>query len=427
MSIRVSINLRSVRSKYGPKPLYGSREKLEEGKFGKYLWKSYNQVYEIVTSFAKTILDRDFCPIIEDGGRKIRTLGIYCKTREEWVLSWIASWYTEGCVVPLYDTLGEESIIWIIKQSELKTVVTTTPFVKKLIELKKLGKLDCLQNIISLEKLSEEEINGIEECKMTLYDYQECIENGRKSTRELKPNVKPDTLATICYTSGTTGTPKGVMLTHRNYVSMSVGIDGLDFIHFTNGESCICWLPLAHVYEQFTVAICLAAGVKIGFISGEVTKLTDDLQELKPQYFGSVPRVFNRIYEKTNQEVIKLKGFKKWIYNKGVAAKLDNLENTGSSYYGFYDRLVFNKISNIIGGKVILIFLGGAPISPEVLRMSRIWLCCNILQGYGQTETTGPILAQRYDDIYPCPPKPHKPQTPKHQKPFTLIKCNNHG
>eukprot|EP00826_Nyctotherus_ovalis_P041415 TRINITY_DN4161_c0_g1_i2.p1 TRINITY_DN4161_c0_g1~~TRINITY_DN4161_c0_g1_i2.p1 ORF type:complete len:605 (-),score=202.78 TRINITY_DN4161_c0_g1_i2:176-1990(-) len=369
---------------------------------GKYLWKSYDEVYDIVTSLAKTLQERDLCSSVVEGEHRTRTLGIFCKTREEWVFCWIACWYMSGCIVPLYDTLGEDSITWIVQQAELKTVVTTVPYITSLIKLKKKGKLGLLKNIITLEEPSEEEVREIEKCGMKLYRYHECVQNGRTSKTQLSPDVHPETLATLCYTSGTTAKPKGVMLTHRNYISMSMGVDSLNFIDFTNGESCICWLPLAHVFEQFTVAICLAAGVKMGFFSGDTAKLIDDLQELKPQYFGSVPRVFGKIYEKTTKEIAKLSGFKRWIYNKGVTAKQDYLKATGSSVYSFYDRFVFSKTRNAVGGKVILIFLGGAPISPEVLQMSRIWLCCNIVQGYGQTETTGPILAQRYDDIYPC-------------------------
>ena len=145
----------------------------------------------------------------------------------------------------------------------------------------------------------------------------------------------------------------------------------------------------------------MALGVRVGFISGDVKNLLDDLQVLKPEYFGSVPRVFNMIYEKTNKEIAKLTGFKKWLYNKAVESKRAALRSTGCNNHAFYDRILFNKIRKVLGGNEILIYLGGAPLSPEVLEMSRIWLCCYILQGYGQTETTGPIMVNRFDDLYP--------------------------
>lgn len=200
MSITSSLLLlRTVRAKYGPKTLFGSREKLPNGNFGKYLWKSYDEVYEIVTSFAKTLEERDLCPTIKEDDRQVRTLGIFCKTREEWVCTWIACWYIGGCIVPLYDTLGEDSVMWIIQQAELRTVVTTTPYINRIIKLKKDGKPELLKNVIIPEELSEEEVKEIEECGLTLYMYNECIEDGRKSKIELKPDVKPETVATMCY------------------------------------------------------------------------------------------------------------------------------------------------------------------------------------------------------------------------------------
>jgi len=355
-----------------------------------------------VTNLAKTLIERDMCTEIKEGKYNTRTLGIFCKTREEWVFTWMASWYIGGCVVPLYDTLGEDSIVWIIEQAELKSVVTTIPHITRLVKLKKDGKINLLKNIISIEEVSKEETKEIEESGMKLHYLQECIENGKRSKVELKPKVCPDTLATICYTSGTTANPKGVMLTHRNYVSVAEGVSSLEYIEFSYGETCICWLPLAHVFEQFTVVTCLLTGVRTGFYSGNTANLVDDLKELKPEYFGSVPRVFSKIYEKTNNQVSKLSGFKKWFYNKGVDAKLNYLRTSGSTSYSFYDRFVFSDIRNAVGGKLVLIFVGGAPIAPDVLQMSRIWLACKIVQGYGQTETTGPILGQRADDIYPC-------------------------
>lgn len=381
--------------------MYGSRERLPNGNLGKYVWKTFNEVYEIATSLAKTIEEEKFCTTMMEGGRIVKTLGILCPTREEWMYTWIAVWYASASIVPLYDTLGIQSMEWIIKQSELKTIVTTTSAIPKLLKLKREGKVEVLKNLVTIEEPSKEDIEECKKLGITLYRYNECIERGKRSKDKLNPQVTPDTLATICYTSGTTGNPKGVMLTHRNYISMAVGIDAQDVLNLSHGQACISWLPLAHVLEQFTATVCLVTGVKIGFYSGDIAKLTDDLKELKPEYFGGVPRVFNKIYEKTNQQVSKLTGFKKWLYNRGVSTKLNNLHSSGYNMHKLYDNILFSRIRKEIGGNVLLIFLGGAPISPVVLEMSRIWLSCYILQGYGQTETTGPIIVQQYDDLYP--------------------------
>ncbi len=382
--------------------MYGTRQKLPDGTFGHYTWKSFDQIYEIVTSFAKACVQLDLCPEIESEGRKVRMMGIFCKTREEWMTTWIASWYFGGCVVPLYDTLGDESVEWIVNQTDLRAIVTAPATIGKLVKLKQQGKIDILKAIITVDEPSKDDLEQVARTDLKLYRYKEMIEIGSKSKVELKPKVTPDSLAVICFTSGTTSRPKGVMLTHRNYTSMGEGILSLKFLHPKDGEGLLCWLPLAHVFEQFTAVICLSVGMKVGFYSGDVTKLTNDLQELKPAYFGSVPRVFNRIYEQMMKETAKLTGFKKYLYNRAVAAKTERLRTTGSYTHSFYDRFVFKKIRNMMGGQVILIFVGGAPLSPEILEMARVWLSCIIVQGYGQTETAGPIAAQDPDDIYPA-------------------------
>ena len=264
----------------------------------------------------------NLCPTIETEGRRLRVIGIYCKTREEWMTTWIASWYLSGCVAPLYDTLGDDSIEWIVKQTELQTIVTTTPFIGKLAKLKKAGKLELLKTIITIEEPTKDELELIAQTNVKLLRFSECLEIGKKSSIILKPEVTADNLATICYTSGTTSMPKGVMLTHGNFCAITEGIRGLSFFNPKHGNSCISWLPLAHVLEQFVCSLTLSLGMKTGFYSGDVTKLVDDLGMLNPHLFGSVPRVFNRIYEAINKTTKELTGFKKYLYNKGVAAKL---------------------------------------------------------------------------------------------------------
>ena len=203
---------RDVVHRYTRDPFYGTREKLPNKTFGKYIWKSYAEVYKIVTSLAKSFEELDLCPTIIENGRKIRPLGILCRTREEWVYNWFATWYINGCVVPLYDTLGTTSNAWIINQCELKTVVTTPDLIKKLIALKKEEKVKNLVNVITIEPLTEDVKNECDLCGLKVYNYKDCIEIGNNSKIKLNPIVKPDNLATICYTSGTTSNPKGVIL-----------------------------------------------------------------------------------------------------------------------------------------------------------------------------------------------------------------------
>ncbi len=316
--------------------------------------------------------------------------------------TWIASWYFTGTVVPLYDTLGDEGIEWIVKQTELKTLVTTSPSVGKIAKLKHEGRLETLKVVVSIEEPTREERELLAKTDLKVYLYRELVEQGDKFDVILKPEITPNTLAVICHTSGTTSRPKGVMLTHRNYTSMVAGATTIDIFESKRDEIYMSWLPLAHVMEQDIIAVCLCMGIQIGFYAGDTMKLLDDLQELKPHYFGSVPRVFNRIYEGTLKEVAKLRGFKRYFYEKGVAAKLERLRSTGCNTHAFYDRFAFSKIRNVLGGRTKLIFLGGAPLSPEIQEMSRVWMGCSLTQGYGQTETTGSAISQSDNDTYPA-------------------------
>lgn len=390
-----------MREKMGKKPLYGTRHKQANGSLGPYEWKSFDEIGREAVNLAKACQSLDFCPIVEAEGRKFKTIGVYLKTREEWLVTWFASWYLSGCVVPLYDTLGDDSIQWIVQQAELKTILTTTTFVGKLAKLKAAGGLKTLQFIISVDEPTEEEKIAATNAGIKVFGFKECLEIGEKIKEDLHPKVTPDSLAMLCFTSGTTSRPKGVMLTHRNYISLCEGVRCISYYQPVVGDTGLCWLPLAHIFEQIVACFMLATGVKLGFYSGDNMKLVEDIQLLHPNYFGSVPRIFNRIYEATKKSTDSLTGYKKYLYEKGVATKLANLRKNGCYTHKIYDLLVFKKIRNTLGGKMKITFVGGAPFAPEIQELSRVWLSCIVIQAYGQTETTGPVFNQGELDNIP--------------------------
>jgi long-chain acyl-CoA synthetase len=123
----------------------------------------------------------------------------------------------------------------------------------------------------------------------------------------------------------------------------------------------------------------------IGYSTGSPLRLIEDLQVLKPNYFASVPRVLNRIYQAIAAN-LQAPGLKGALFRRGVAAKLERLKRTGDYAHPFWDKLVFNKVREIIGGRVDLLSSGSAPLNPEVMDFLRVTLVCNIIQGYGMTE-----------------------------------------
>lgn len=135
-----------------------------------------------------------------------------------------------------------------------------------------------------------------------------------------------------------------------------------------------------------------AMGYKMqyGFFQGDVMKLKDDLAELKPTIMVSVPRLYNRFYDVMQQKIRELTGFKATLTRWGIEKKMENLTTKAQTTHAFYDALIFNKFKAVLGGRVRAMITGSAPISKEVLEFLKIAFCCQIHEGYGQTECGAP-------------------------------------
>lgn len=129
--------------------------------------------------------------------------------------------------------------------------------------------------------------------------------------------------------------------------------------------------------------------MKCGFFAGNVIKLTEDIQVLKPTMFPSVPRLYNRIYGKLKAKIDEATGIKGWLVNKAVQDKLANYHNGQGLTHFAYDKVVFNKMKQVLGGKVRIMITGSAPISAEVLDFLKVCFCAPICEGYGMTESCG--------------------------------------
>lgn len=353
---------------------------------GIYYWRSYKDTLNRSKEFGSGLMELGIEPKKANYDKdEVRFLAIYSKNREEVVLSDFACVFYGWTSLPIYDTLGPEAMDFIFEQTEVEIMVCSNENLMKLIKTKKFGKLKV---IVTFEKLTDQkQIDILSELNLKILHFEEVLDAGKKNVRKNVENLKPDSILTFSYTSGTTGKPKGAMLTHGNLVS--VVANGVNALDLSMNDVYLSYLPLAHVLEKIILIAMIYIGCSIGFYNGDVQKLKEDLAILKPTVFVTVPRLLLRFHDVIKSGIDKLRGCKKSLAAKAIAKKLHALKEKGTVKHTFYDRIIFKKMKLALGGRVRWILVGSAPTSPEVLNFLKVVFCCNILEGYGQTEGTG--------------------------------------
>ena len=333
-------------------------------------------------------------------GKKIRTIGIYSKNREEWFFTDVACWMINVTNVPLYDTLGEESICWTFEQTLLSTIFLASEGIPKLVEIYKKGTIKTLKNLITFDEITPEIKASVEEVGLKVIIYKDLIESGKKETEiELKP-CGPEDIMTICYTSGTTAKAKGVILLHRNFRNnASCGIRSGVLHGYKRGFTFLSYLPLAHVFERMVFYVCLISEFKVGFFHGSINELKDDVVAAKPHVLIGVPRVFCRFYDGMMKSINAQTGFKRKLLQSAMSTKLENYKATGDVTHWLYDKIALSKIRDAFGGRIHTIVSAAAPMDDNMSSIIKILLSCKYIQGYGQTESAGCISLSYYDDF----------------------------
>ena len=366
-------------------PCLGTRAVLPGGELGHYEFKTFAHVFRLVTKLADSV-----GPLVSTNGEGLRVVGLYSVNREEWVITDMACALQGLTTVPLYDTLGVDNIEYIIEQTEMTCVAASTKQIPTLSELRKAGKVPSLRHILHFESLNAAEKAEIEHSTgLSLHWYADLIAQGSGSNSQARPS--PKDIYTICYTSGTTGQCKGVVLSHANMVA-AVNAAVLEF-HFDPTDRYPSYLPLAHVMERIISMVMMSVGVAIGFFAGNVMKLKDDLAVLKPTVFVSVPRLFSRLHEAITAQFQAKTGLAARLVASAMASKTVAFQQSQSIHSTLWDTLVFSKVQASIGGRVRLMLSGSAPITPELISFIKIAFACPVLEGYGQTESCGASIA----------------------------------
>ena len=292
---------------------------------------------------------------------------------------------------PIFPTISNDDLKFILNHSQAKLIfISEKATWLKLAAIEK--ELTHLKYVFSLDNLE-----GVK-------SFSEFIELGKKNLdlskiTELKSKVQENDLMTILYTSGTTGQPKGVMISHKNMMANVYVCEHI--APFTNKWKALSFLPLNHVYERFLNTLYLYHGVSI-YYAESVETIGDNCREIHPQIFVAVPRVLERVLEKITDTGEQLTGSKKKIFDWSMRlAERFELHGKNGPWYAIQvkiaDVLVYKKWRAAVGGEVVAVVSGGAALNP---RLERIFYCAglNLLQGYGLTETCVVVSVNRFDE-----------------------------
>jgi len=318
---------------------------------------------------------------------------ILSDNRPEWTITDFACLCNGGITVPIYTTLVPEQVKYIINDSDAKIVVYSNPDQwKKLDEIR--GQLPKVKHFITFDP----------EAPPGVITYREIQAQGMAvakgqpdSFERLVGGVKPEDEASIIYTSGTTGVPKGVILTHGNFISNVK--TAAEILEFTDRDTVLSFLPLSHVLERMVTFAYVYKGCTIAYAES-VETVAANLLEVRPHIMVGVPRVFEKIYSKVMDNVLTSSGLKRKIFFWAVkVGKVYGTRKLATRPIGGFlkfkrnlaNKLVFSKIVERTGGRIRFFVSGGAPLSKDIADFFYA-MGLVILEGYGLTETS-PVIA----------------------------------
>ncbi|MEI6362109.1 MAG: AMP-dependent synthetase/ligase [Actinomycetes bacterium] len=325
--------------------------------------------------------------IVANGVQAGERIGVMSRTRYEWTLVDYAIWYAGAVSVPVYETSSAEQIQWMLSDSGAVAVFFES-------ERNKAAFDEVAVDIPTVTRMWVFDDGIIDDLKKEGTVVSDADLEARRAT------LTPDSVATIIYTSGTTGRPKGCTLTHRNFMfEVDNVVNGLPDVFLVEGSSTLLFLPIAHVFGRAIQLGCIRAGVRLGH-SADIKALLPGMQSFQPTFLLAVPRVFEKIYNASQQKAVA--DGKGGIFDTAAATAIEYseaMDNGGPGLmlkikHAVFDRLVYGKLRQAMGGNMRWAVSGGGPLGARLGHFFR-GINVTILEGYGLTETSAATTVNR--------------------------------
>ncbi len=323
---------------------------------------------------------------VEPGER----IGLMSRTRYEWTVADYAIWFAGAVTVPIYETSSAEQVEWILRDSgAVAVLVESTSHLARVSSVR--STLTELSHVWSINDNALEVLTRLGE------DISDADLEARRTT------ATPLDLATLVYTSGTTGRPKGCMLTHGNFMfELTAALDDLDDL-FDDGAATLLFLPLAHIFARVIQIGCVRAGVRMGH-TADISQLVADFKTFRPTFVLAVPRVFEKIFNTASQNAVA--DGKGAIFDRAVETAIgwSKALDRGRpplrlrAQHALFDPLVYRRLRDAMGGACRFAVSGGAPLGDRLGHFYR-GIGLVVLEGYGLTETTAALTVNRPDGI----------------------------
>ena len=344
---------------------------------GKWVTYSTQQFADTVNNFSYGLLGL--------GVERNDTIALIANNRPEWNFTDYASQQAGAITVPIYPTISETDLHFILNDAKVKYIFVSSAELYQKVKA-------VAANAPTVKEIYT--FNKVEGAR----HWSEVVETGKKNPKvaeveAIKNSIQPNDLLTILYTSGTTGNPKGVMLSHNNLLSNSKASE--DLCPFNPNWKALSFLPLNHVYERMLTTLYLYKGFYI-YYAESLETIADNLKEVQPEVFSTVPRLLEKVYDKIVAKGADLTGLKKklffWALNLGLRYELNG---ANGAWYEFQlklaNKLIFSKWREALGNNIVAIVSGGAALQPRLARVFNAGKI-TVLEGYGLTETS-PVIA----------------------------------